>query len=157
MAEQAQAARTVTVACNLPNGLVIRGFKKVAHREAMIGGTFRDVEMWRPNGQEFTVRGTARPRGADLATFVPQTIVGGYALTRGCPYDLWESWLKGMEGHPLVDNKCVFAVERDAEGEAKRRGDVATGMEPIDSAGDKRMPKGGRGASAITTADKADA
>lgn len=151
---QATAARTVTVACNLPHGVVLRAFEAVKVNEPVLGGSgSREVTEYRERGERFIVHGTARP-----AALVPgqhyAEIANGYALTHGVPAELWEAWLKANKDSPMVANSCIFAVERDAAGEAKRKGDKSSGLEPINPAGDKRMSRGSRNVTGITQGER---
>lgn len=151
---KATAARTVTVACNMPHGIVLRAFRPVVVSQAVLGGGTRDVTEHYETGQRFRISGNAIPAAREPGKVYPE-IANGYALTPGVPAELWEEWLKANKETPLVVNRCVFAVERDPVGEAKRQGEQKSGLEPIDPAGDKRMPRGGQNVSKVTQGERA--
>ena len=151
--KQATAARTLTVACNLPHGITLRAFVAVTTSEAVIGGGVRDVTEYRETGERFVVHGNAQPATREPSRHYPE-IANGYALTHGVPADLWEHWLKANKDSAYVVNKCVFAVERDPVGEAKRSGEKLSGQEPINPDGDKRLSRGARNVTGITQGER---
>lgn len=151
--EQATAARTVTVACNLPNGITLRAFKPVKINQPILGGGMREVTEYQDTGVRFQVRGNATPAMPDKNFRIPD-IASGYALTHGVPAELWEEWLKANKDSAYVVNGCIFAVERDAVGQAKREGERLSGLEPINPDGDKRMPRARGGVGAITAGER---
>lgn len=151
--QQASAARTVTVACNLPHGITLRAFRPVKIQQPVMGGGLREVTEYQDTGSRFQVRGNAVPAMPEKAFRFPE-IANGYALTAGVPAELWEEWLKANKDSPMVANGCIFAVERDAAGQAKREGERTSGLEPINPDGDIRMPRRGRNVSAVTAGER---
>lgn len=128
-----RARDTVTVACKLPNGIVLRAFDMV------------DAEEAAPSGQRTVKRaqqreGTCRIRGnaldleqvkRDPENIPPMSM--GFALTHDVPRDLWENWLEANRQTEMVKNGLIFAHGEEASLRAmasERRG-VRTGMEPI--------------------------
>ena len=148
-------AATVTVACKLPMGIMLRAQQWVMENETMPGG-YREVKRSRwIEGSEFYVRGPATEVGQ--APKAP--IIGGYALTPGCPADLWDNWFEHNKHSDLVKNNIVFAHAKrpNVEAKAKDHKAVTTGLEPLDPTmktvkgprgdrlvpADRRFPSGG--------------
>lgn len=129
---------TVTVACKVPNGIVLRLHRLVDVIEATPDGG-RKVKMAQQYGNEYTVHGPARPFGQAPRT----TVVGGYALTKGVPADFWNEWLRQNAHSDLVRNNQIHAYHTlDAvKGEAQEKAKVRSGMEPIVPDKDPRIPK----------------
>jgi hypothetical protein len=129
---------TVTVACKVPNGIILRAFELINTVEASPNGG-REVKMAQQLGEDFTVFGPARPHGEQPKT----TVVGGYALTRGIPAELWNKWYEVNKNTDLVRNKQIFAYERleAVKGNAKEQAKVRSGMEPITPDSDPRIPR----------------
>ena len=134
---------TVTIACKIPNGLVLQCHTMEKTSEPVMGGGFRDVMAARPHGQPFTVFGPAKPYGEEAKA----PITGGYALTFGIPKDFWDRWVTENAQHPAVVNHMIFAHDKpaDAQAEAREKRDLRSGMEPLKQAGDPRIPKSTRG------------
>lgn len=93
-------------------------------------------------GPVFVVAGTNYPIGAPPPDVIwperPQ-MVGGYAVTKGCPKDFWESWLKQHDQDPMVVNCLIFAEEKLENGVAKARENRSrfTGLGPLQRGRDK--------------------
>ena len=166
-----QAGDKVTVACKMPQGLVLQLYDIVEVDEQVSGGT-RRIKMAVPrlvNGREAKIElnGTAYPQG--LAPYAP--IVGarepgrgeGFALTHNVPADFWEEWLAQNQHSPLLASGMLFAHQKMAfvEGDAKERVSLRSGLEPMhrDSAGELDDPRAPalspRGVGKVSTADRA--
>lgn len=134
------AGAKVTVACNLPHGLLLRVFRPIKQRVVIGVGRHEMIDMFEVDGAPVHVFGVATEVGK-----VPRApIVGGYALTKGVDKDFWDRWLEANEDSQMVKNKCVFAWEREgfAEGEAHENEGRKTNMEPFNPDGtDVRKPK----------------
>jgi hypothetical protein len=125
---------TITIACNLPHGLVLQLFEKVEKIEATPLGVRTNTEYMPIEGQRFVLRGNAKllkMQGSDL---IADT--GGYALTTGVPRELYERWFEQNKHSAIVRNGLVFACEseHDAADEGKQRASVRSGFEPLDPA-----------------------
>ena len=125
----------VVVACKSPNGLILRYFVEVETMEGTPAGP-RKTKIWRETpSKRFTVRGPAKVAnphvpGAHLIQFFET--YGGYAITPGCPRDLWDQWAHFNED--LVSERIVQAFDSVEEAEVwcRQQRDVRSGMEPID-------------------------
>lgn len=138
-APKSSAGAKVTVACNLPHGIVIRPYEWVPGREPILGGGVKETKIARPLGTSFVINGIARKMGEDLA----HRVVAGYAITEGVPKDVWDQWVEDNKSSAMVTNKCVFAYEQAdrAIAEAKDNKGRRTGLEPLAQDGDPRTPR----------------
>ena len=157
-AEQSNA-RTVVVACKIPNGLVLQlqhPFEKF--EDTREGPTKRTYNVF--GGKRYVVRGPAYPVGTlpkGFAQYKPAPMIeGGYALTRGIPKDFWEQWLKQNEQADFVippdgaEHGMIFAYDDldDVVAAAREQEELLSGLEPLstdeDAQGrltDRRVPK----------------
>ena len=129
---------TVTVACKLPHGLILRIFEMEEYQEPMRDGSWKTMERAREiPDKRFVVRGTwvgsagqAYARGNSA---VAELLPGGYAITHGCPKELWDIWHKQNKESMLVKNRVIFAHPDHASvtQSAQSNRDVTSGMEPI--------------------------
>jgi hypothetical protein len=138
---------TCTVALKLPNGLTLRGFKPTTINELVMGGGSREVTVYVPTGEEYSLHGTAVPWG-QVPTY---PIVCGFALTSNIPREFMERWLSANKSSALVKNGLIFINPDMAstEDQAKDHADLRSGLGPIippEVGADPRIP------SKITTA-----
>jgi hypothetical protein len=132
--------RTVTVACKMPHGVVIRDFVKTTVHEQVMGGGSRPVEVFRPVGPKIRIKGPTVP-----ALFVRHVeVVGGYAITEGVPADVFERWVETNKEAPFIANELIYGHEKGdrVRSWAKERDEVRSGMEPLSV--DMTMTKDGR-------------
>lgn len=134
----------VTVACKLPNGLILDGYTmETIHEMTLAGG--RDIKVARHNGMRHVLNGVAtaphRDRRDDHGNPVQMSF--GYALTHNVPKDLWDNWLSFNVRSSLVINRMVFAAPKlpDVTAMARENERRRSGQEPVDPAGDPRAPK----------------
>lgn len=140
------AARTVTVACKLPNGLVLRLQQKEDRPVESREGT-KMVTFWvsKPGSPVYRVRGPEIPRGGLPEGYKVPMIVGGYALTPGIPAEFWEEW---AEQNKLADyflppegceHGAIFAYPsvESASDAADEQDKYLTGFEPMSTQVDK--------------------
>lgn len=146
ISEPATTGETVTVACNLPNGLILRVFDMVNVRRARPGGGFDEEPEARLAGEPFTLHGNRTSFGEEPKC----KVVCGYALTRGVPKDLWDRWLEQNEDSDLVRNNLIHAHESmDEAADASEELDgTKSGLQPLNPGDDSRMPR------RVTTADE---
>ncbi len=121
-------AATVTVACKVSAGLVLRVYEMTEGSEPVLGGGSRTVQVARMKGEPVTLRGPAMRFGQN------KSLYGGYALTHGVDAEFWETWLKQNAESALVINRQVFAHEKQdaVEKRAVDNKDARTGLEPLD-------------------------
>lgn len=125
------ARDVVSVACKMPNGLILRGMERVIEQELVQGGGVRDVERYIANGEQIVLGGTAsRPGDARP----PLLTASGYRITPNVPKKLWDDWYEANKASDLVRNRIVFAHTDAAtvEKEVSRFDRVMTGLEGID-------------------------
>jgi hypothetical protein len=125
---------TVTVACKLPNGLVLHVFEERPVLEQMFGGGTREVKQWFRSEESYTLAGSAMSFEEIMSGDTRAMVVGGYALTPGIPTDFWEKWLEQNKHTRIVQKELVFGHKQEdsvrsfARSNAKER----TGLEPVD-------------------------
>jgi hypothetical protein len=100
---------TVTVACKIPNGLVLNA-----------------------NGQTVTIAGPIRAVPGTPAKPYP----GGYELTPGVDADLWTAWSREHSDSDALKNGLIFAEPNvgTAAAKAKRLARTRSGFMPSASA-----------------------
>jgi hypothetical protein len=118
----------VTVACKVPNGLLLRAFKMIPAREQTPTG-YRDIEKAEQVGEIVKINGPAVSYGQ--APDYP--IVGGFALTPNIDKEFFEAWLHQNADHAAVKAGLIFAhgnltVVSDR---AKEQKNVLSGLEPL--------------------------
>ena len=121
---------TVTVACKIPNGLVLRLFHPVKMTEPVLGGGVREFTMHVPvEGVSHTLVGPAAPFGERPK--VP--VVAGYAINAECPKEIVDEWFKQNKDSMLVKNNMVMAYpKRDSVvSAAKEHRTQMSGLEPL--------------------------
>ena len=118
----------VTVACKVPNGLLLRIFNMAPAREQTPTG-YRDIERAEQVGDTIKINGPAVKFGQ-----IPEhTIIGGYALTPNVNKDFFEKWLHQNSDHPSVRAGLIFANAKPAmvTGQAKEQKALLSGLEPL--------------------------
>jgi hypothetical protein len=128
--ERSDAGAKVTVACKLPAGIIIRGFREVMEREAVLGGGTREFPVYRPTDKSHEINGTATPYGK-----APKCqIVAGFALTPNVDKGLFDNWFDANKESRMVKDNLIFAYESAdrVHGRARENEKVLTGFEMID-------------------------
>lgn len=140
---------TCTVACKIPNGLILELYEMVEGTESAPAGS-RKVKKAVPTGPRVHIRGPALPVGVRLPKNAP-AIAGGYALTPGVDADFFAKWMEQHKDADVVKNNLIFAHEQPAHAQAKAEEQeaVESGMEPIDPENLKK-----RGFGSIQTAER---
>lgn len=130
MAKESAGRDTVTVACKLPHGLVIQACAMIDADELVQGGGTRRISKAQRLPDTFVVKGNSFPEQAGPRG----PFESGYALTPGCPKDLWDRWLEANKANPFVLNKLVFAhsEDRSAAAEARENEKRLSGFERLD-------------------------
>jgi hypothetical protein len=135
----ATTGETVTIACKMPHGIILRIFDWEEYDEPMRDGSWKKVKRGREIPElQFVARGAwlgsagqaYNPNNPAVAELLP----GGYALTPGCPKEVWDRWHEQNVQSNLVRNKIIFAhhshstVQQEASGLRATK----TGLEPLD-------------------------
>ena len=134
----------VTVACKLPNGLLIEEIRMEETQEMVMGGGTRTVKVAVRTGRRVLINGYAAPHGRDprdsSGNSIP--IASGAALTHNVDKDVWDNWLAANKDSAMVRTGLVFASEKVAEVKAEARANETqrSGLEPMDPQGDVRSP-----------------
>jgi hypothetical protein len=137
-----EGARTVTVACRHPAGLVLQ---LCAETSYMDPHTNREVKQYLKTGEQIKLNGFAVSRGADFNPETVQPLAGGFGLTHGVPGDFFREWMRQNKDSDIVRNGLVFCHEKseDVVAKAKERAkDVTSGLEPLRPDKDPRSPRG---------------
>lgn len=124
---------TVTVACRIPNGLVLQLFDMVDVDEPLMGGGLRTVSRAVPSSKpRVKINGPARFQGKDAE----HTIVHGVGLTFNVDADFFAEWQRQHRGASYADPKLVFAQAKsgEIEAEAKDKRSLKSGLERYDPA-----------------------
>jgi len=124
-----------TVFCKWPGGMILRAGKMVEQSmPSPLGAPISELRF-RETGRH-RVSGPAAPFG--FAPRVP--VVGGYAITKGVPKDLWDAWYASNKDAEYVKNRIIYAEDDDAYGRDKafELRDTATGFEPMNQGKDPR-------------------
>lgn len=142
------SARTVCVACKIPNGLVLQLQKQVDARvpDKDSSSGYRIEKQWVKHGRRIIVAGPAYPVGTLPKGYPKQGMIeGGYAITRGVPAEFWEEW---AEQNKLADffvppdgaeHGMIFAYPDldDVASAARESENLMSGMEPLSTDTDK--------------------
>lgn len=154
---RATGTDTVTVACNIPSGLILQIYNVSKVKRILQNGesiTENDCTLNAAAGQwalmgpvnRSALAATGRnDRLPDDYRLIPGDAPDtGYALTHGIPRDFWERWLRDNEREPIVLNRCVFAEgsESRAVGHAKELRESRSGLQGLNQNGDYRVPNG---------------
>lgn len=140
-APQTNSTATVTVACRLPHGLILRVFQMEEIQVPLLNGPPKTVKQAMEMAKRFVINGFAHAQnrapeyeilaGHPLAN---GTMEGGFALTPGVPKDLWDMWLEQNKTSMMVKNGLVFAFESRADVGAKATDGqkIRSGLERMD-------------------------
>jgi hypothetical protein len=133
----ATTGSTLFVACKHPPGLELTYWDEVDDFEATPSGV-RQVKVYRRNAERsFRVDGpntVVDPHlpGPQLLRFRESN--GGYAVTPGCPREVWDHWSR--INYLMIDARIVngFDTMEGALRWCREQRDVRSGLEPIDPA-----------------------
>lgn len=138
--------RTVTVACKIPNGMILQLCRMVPQQEQSLTGR-REVLIAERVGTAYIVAGPAYPVQPPAGYPRQVQVEGGYALTRGIPAEFWRQWYEQNKESAFVKNGHIFAhstLESTID-QADDGAKLKTGFEPLDVSNDgkndTRMPK----------------
>jgi len=124
-------AGTVTVACKIANGLMLRVFKMIDDVEPVLGGGTRKVKRAEQVGDAVRIQG---PGAALFGKNPAYPVVAGFALTPNVDADFFKEWEKQNQDHEAVKAGLIFAYDKPADVEAcaKDHEKQRSGLEPID-------------------------
>lgn len=135
-------ATTVSVACKMPSGLILRLFRMEDYSEPVMGGGTRTSQRAVQVDEPVRIHGVAVPFGR----FPRTPIIGGYAITPNVDAEFFAEWLKQNAEHDVVKNNLIFThdkpdfVEKRARDNEKR----LSGLEPLNpemtARGNKMIP-----------------
>jgi hypothetical protein len=135
------AGAKVTVYCKYPSGIKLHVDKMVASHELVMGGGSREVKVaQKVPGMDYVIRGPA----TEINKRSRVEIVGGYAVNRGVPKDIWDGWLEANKDTPMVRNELIFARpgdHGDDHGQARDNKKLLSGFEPLKPDNDPRKPR----------------
>jgi hypothetical protein len=122
--------RTVTVACKMPHGIVIRDHVETEVMVDVLGGGKRPEKIFRPVGRPIRIKGPTVPD----AFIRLVEVVAGFAITEGVDGEIFARWIDWNKDAPFVANRLIFGHEDGARVRdwAKAHGSVNSGMDPID-------------------------
>ena len=157
-------AGTVTVACKIPQGLVLQLQHPMMRRVPTGRGMendYQEIEVMVYGGPRHHVFGPSVPAqgGVPGGYILPKAIEGGYALTDGIPASFWATWKEQHAKADYVTSGMIFAYDdASAKSAAREQGERLSGLEPLhlDEKGelsDRRTPKSLNGAVARITSD----
>ena len=133
-------AATVTVACKVPNGLILRLGTMETSPVPILGGGTRSEKRWRYDGAQVRINGPKRAvEGGDPSS----PIANGYALTFGVPSEFMKRWMADNKDSDIVQKGLIVVHEKRDELKAMtaEHRDTRTGLEPMAQDDDKRIPK----------------
>jgi hypothetical protein len=121
---------TVTVACKIPNGLVLQTYDWETVTIPVMAGGVKDVKMAKATPWTQRLNGPARKLGQDVG----HTIVHGAGLTHGVDADMFAVWLSQYKDTEIVRNGLVFAQVKAADtvAQANEHRNEKSGFEPVD-------------------------
>jgi hypothetical protein len=148
------AQDTVTVACKMPAGLLLRTFAETTTQEPVPGGGYRDVKVFVHTGEIVKINGYAAETGKSPKAMMTEE---GYALTSGVSREFWETWVAQNQDLDALKNGLIFAhgALNSVYSQSRDHDKTRNGLEPMDQKGDLRIPKSPRLGAEIEPASKA--
>lgn len=121
-----KAAKTVTVCCKYPSGILLRVFQNIDVPVPVPGGGIRSEKQAQQVGPAVKINGP----GAPVNRSSPHEIAGGYAMTFGVDADFFERWLDQNRDSDLVKNRLIFVApsREDARAISEEHADVQTNI-----------------------------
>jgi hypothetical protein len=148
--EKPKHSGSVSVACKIPQGLILQLQHPMKRRIPTGRGSDNDydvVDVMVYGGPRYFVFGPSVPALVPKNYLMPKMIEGGYAITDGIPAEFWRTWLSQHEMAPYVTNRMVFAYDAASTKSAAREFEKQlSGLEQLnlDEKGelnDRRSPK----------------
>jgi|WetSurMetagenome_2_1015567.scaffolds.fasta_scaffold00813_10 hypothetical protein len=139
------SARTVVVACKVPNGMCLQLQEPAQRMEDTRDGPVART-YWAKRGRPYYVHGPAYPVGTLPKGFPrPPLIEGGYAITRGIPVEFWEAWAEQNKRADYfmtpdgAEHGMIFAYADmdDTIAAAREQEKLLSGLEPLSTDEDR--------------------
>ena len=126
---------TVSVACKMPNGVILRLYDFVDSFEQILGagGGMRKTQIARRRPiPDVVLKGFALPRNNGHEAF-DANVQHGCGLTHNVDASFWEEWLTQNADSDLIKNGIVFSQTKveTIKSEAKERAEQKSGLEPL--------------------------
>ena len=120
---------TMSVACKIPNGLMLRVFAPDKVMVPVMAGGVKETTRWRPTAWSQKLNGPAQKTGRSRAI-----VMHGFGLTHGVDADQFALWLEQNKDTEMVRRGLVFgqAKSNDVIQQAAEHRTELTGLEPID-------------------------
>ncbi len=115
---------TVTIACKLPNGLLLENLVGGVRTRVRVNGSRLPVNAKGTQIQKFELAGREDPMLAD-----------SYGLTPNVPADFWEQWERENAEYPAYKRGLIFATGQRESTIAMAKelvNDTTSGFEPMD-------------------------
>lgn len=121
---------TMSVACKIPNGLMLRVFAPDKVMVPVMAGGVKEVTRWRPTTWSQKLNGPAKRMGQEVG----YQIMHGFGLTHGVDADQFALWLDQNKDTEMVRLGLVFGQAKpDAViQQTNDHRNELTGLEPID-------------------------
>ena len=121
---------TMTVACKIPNGLMLRVFVAEKQTVNVMGGGVKEITLSRPTEWSQKLNGPAKKIGTDVGW----QIIHGAGLTHGVDADQFARWLEQNKDTEMVRLGLVFGQPKanDTIAQAQEHRAEKTGLEAID-------------------------
>lgn len=123
-------AGLVTVACKIPNGLLLQVFQMEDAQEPVMGGGWKTVKRATRVGASVKLNGPAVAYGKPM----PHDIRYGVGLTYGVDADFYNAWAEQNKGSDFIVKRLVYAHAKGSEVEAQSKDQVSikSGLEAVD-------------------------
>jgi hypothetical protein len=121
---------TVTVACKVPNGILLQIYEFETRQVSVMAGGLREVKIAKPLPWSHRLNGPAKKLGQEVG----YSIIQGAALTHGVDADNFAIWMSQRKGDLIVKNGLVFAHAKpeSVAAQAAEHRDQRSDFEPID-------------------------
>jgi hypothetical protein len=123
-----KSAKTVTVCCKYPHGLLLRVFEMREVNVQTRNGTEKEKQAFQV-GETIKINGPIAPaRQASI-----HEVAGGYAMTHNVPAEPMQEWMRQNADLDVVKNGLIFVAPSRGDGRdrAEEHADVKTNVEPL--------------------------
>lgn len=130
-----EAAKTISVGCKIPQGLIISIHQMIERDEPVLGGGMRRVkEAMELPETRIHIRGIGQKIARDKSGL---PIVTPYAITNDVDAETFRAWMEQHKDSDIVKKGLVWAMpsENDARAHARETRDLKTGFEPLNPKG----------------------